>query len=121
MNFIVLSTFFEEKGIQQIIINSEPCAGVFVATPLTVAVIVFVGVVEAAVKIIAVAVVAVVFPLLIDVFIAGKCTNDSNCPKSSASLSIPPTKSTRPLRAYHIFNGLISRRKNMGKKRMHVE
>lgn len=76
---------------------NKPCAGVFVATPLTVAVIVFVGVVEAAVKIIAVAVEAVAFPLLFDVFIAGKCTNDSNWPKSSASLSIPPTKSTRPI------------------------
>lgn len=90
--------------IQQI--NGKPCAGVFVAAPLAVAVvvIVFVGVVETAVKIIAVAVVAVVFPLLIDVFIAGKCTNDSNCPKSRASLSIPPTKSTRPIRAYHIVS-----------------
>lgn len=83
----------------------QPCAGVFVAAPLAVAVvvIVFVGVVETAGKIIAVAgAVDVVFPLLIDVFIAGKCTNDSNCPKSSASLSIPPTKSTRPMCAYHI-------------------
>lgn len=45
-------------------------------------------------------VIAEVFPLLLDVLIAGKCTNDSNCPKSRASLSIPPTKSARPKRAY---------------------
>lgn len=76
-----------------------PCVGAFVGTTLADAVvIVCAGVVVTAVI---ANVIADVFPLLFDVLIAGKCTNDSNCPKSRASFSIPPTKSARPKRAYH--------------------
>lgn len=77
---------------------NQPCVCAFVGATLADAVvIVWAG---AVVTVVIANVIADVFPLLLDVLITGKCTNDSNCPKSRASLSIPPTKSARPKRAY---------------------
>lgn len=82
-----------------------PCVGAFEEATLAVAVvIVWTGVVVTAVI---ANVIADVFPLLLDVLITGICTNDSNCPKSSASLSIPPTKSARPKQAYHNLKNIL--------------
>lgn len=76
-----------------------PCVGAFDGATLAdaVVVIVWAGAVE---TVVIANVIADWFALLFDVLTVGKCTNDSNCPKSSASLSIPPTKSVRPKRAY---------------------